>query len=664
METDMDIDTIDNFTQELTLLYVEDNEDAAEVTTMLLEDLFDTIIVAKDGVDALDKFHKYNIHIILTDINMPNMNGLELARKIKEIDFEMPVILLSAHNESKLILESIDIGVDGYILKPIDLEQLSQVIRKIAQKLYYKFQSQANEHLLKTYQHATNESALVSKTDTRGIITYANESFCKVSGYTKEELIGANHNIVRHPDNPPEIYAEIWDTIKNKKQIWKGIIRNRAKNGKSYYVNSLIMPILDLNGNIIEYISLRHDITEIMNPIKQLKDAIKNAKDPLLLYMRLEKYDEIEDFFDDEIVEQIQVYAKKHLEKRFSEIFTFDIIYHLGNGECAILLEKKNYIETGNEKKFIEKLIRYQNIIRNDKIDLGEIEYDISIMMSVVYVKEKMLESAKLGIRKLLRSHGDFIVANNLAKREQEKAKKNMQTINMIKTAIKNSNIVSYFQPIVDNKSQEIVKYESLVRLIDENGKVLTPFHFLDTAKRSNYYTKITDIVLQHSFNILNTCKTDISINLSALDIEQESTRKKVLELLHQHKENASRIVFELLEDESVKNFDVVKEFITTVKQLGVKIAIDDFGAGYSNFERLLDYQPDILKIDGCLIRDIESSSYSLSAVKSIVTFAKEQGLETIAEFIENEDIFTIVKALGVDYSQGYYFGKPEPLDA
>jgi EAL domain-containing protein (putative c-di-GMP-specific phosphodiesterase class I) len=232
----------------------------------------------------------------------------------------------------------------------------------------------------------------------------------------------------------------------------------------------------------------------------------------------------------------------------------------------------------------------------------------------------------------------------------------------MIKNAIQTSKILSYFQPIIDNKTQQVVKYESLVRLIDDNNKVLTPYFFLETAKRSDQYSQITNIVLEHSFTMLRNCDLDISINLSALDIEQKNTRIKVLEFLELNKADASRVVFELLEDENVKDINVVKEFIADVKKYGVKIAIDDFGAGYSNYERLLNYQPDILKIDGCLIRDIETNNYSLSVVKSIVTFAKEQNLQTIAEFIENEAIFKIINDLGVDYSQGYYFGKPEPL--
>jgi len=95
---------------------------------------------------------------------------------------------------------------------------------------------------------------------------------------------------------------------------------------------------------------------------------------------------------------------------------------------------------------------------------------------------------------------------------------------------------------------------------------------------------------------------------------------------------------------------------------MGVQIAIDDFGAGYSNFQRLLDYQPDILKIDGSLIKNIETSTFSRSVVKTVVSFAKEQKIMTVAEYVENENIFSIIKDFGIDYSQGYLFGKPEQL--
>jgi len=630
------------------------------MTTIILEDFFDTIIVAVDGEDGYEKFLKHDIDLVITDINMPKLNGLALCKNIREKDTQIPIVILSAHNEDGFFMDSIKYGVNGYLLKPIDINQLTSMIEKIVQKYKYANESKRNLHLLQEYQKATNHSAIVSKTDLKGNITYVNDAFCEISEYTREELVGQNHNIIRHPDNASSIFAEMWDTIQNKKEVYKKVIRNRTKNGKSYYVDSLVMPVLDLNGNTLEYLSLRHDITNIMNPLKLLNDEIKDAQEPLVIYLKLEDYAMISEFYDAQTLEEIQSKAYSYLKKVFSQHYDFDKLYQLEHGEYALVLKASTYLH--NLKEFIQDLKLLQENIKEAKISMKEIEYDIAVLLSMSFEKEKILESVKIGMKKLLKINKRFILSNNFATIEQNKAQENMKTVFMIKEAINNSKIVSYFQPIIDNKTQEIVKYESLVRLINEEDKVLSPFFFLETAKKSNYYLKITTIVLEHSFSILRHCSTDISINLSALDIEQKSMRKLILHLLETNKKDASRVVFEVLEDENIKDFNVVKKFITQVKAYGVKIAIDDFGAGYSNYERLLDYQPDILKIDGCLIRNIAQSSYSLSAVKSIVTFAKEQNIQTIAEFIENEEIFNIIKELGIDFSQGYYFGKPEPL--
>ena len=654
------IDKLIEHSQHLKLLYVEDNPDAREMTCMILEDFFDHIEVAVDGEDGLEKFKNNNFDIIITDINMPKLNGLDMVDQIRKLDENISILVLSAHNEDDFFIRSIKLNIDGYLLKPIDIEQLTLMLGKVIKKSIYQKEAKSNLHFLQEYKEATNQSAIVSKTDINGNITFVNEAFCKISKYTQEELIGKPHNIVRHPDNPSEIFKTMWDTIKNQKKIWKGIVRNKTKDGKSYYVDSLVMPILDLDGNILEFISLRHDITTIMNPSKQLNDALKDATEPILVYIKLDKFDMIEEFYDKETVEFIQNKAYKHQQEKLSKIFQYDTLYKLDNGEFAFILDKAK--DLTNVDSFIEKLKKYQEMIKEDRLELENIAYDMAIIISVSYEKEKILESVKLGMKKLLKTKQDFIISNNLATIEQNRAKENMKTVCMIKNAIENSNIISYFQPIIDNKTKQIVKYESLVRLIDDDGKVLSPYFFLDVAKKSSQYLQITTIVLDHSFSMLRNCNFDISINLSALDIEQKSTRNKVLQQLQKHKDMASRVVFELLEDEGVKDLNIVKKFITEVKSYGVKIAIDDFGAGYSNYERLLEYQPDILKIDGCLIRDIETNSYSLSVVKSIVTFAKEQNIQTIAEFIENENIYNIVKDLGVDFSQGYYFGKPVAL--
>ena len=657
-----DIEEIINFTQKLKLLYVEDNQEARESTRLVLDEFFSDIVVAINGEDGYEKFQENNIDLIITDINMPKLNGLEMVKKITGINKNVSILVLSAYNESGFFMESIKLGVDGYLLKPIDMDQFMGALNKVVQNLKLENKMKNQMQLLNQYQEATDNSSIVSKTDTKGIITYVNDEFTKISGYSKEELIGKSHNIIRHPDNPTSIFEDIWKTIKDKKQIWKGVVRNQAKNGKSYYVNATIKPILDIDNNILEYIALRDDITDIMNPKKQLNDAITNAKNPVVIYMKISDFSTLEEFYDNTTVEKLQDKITICLEELLPENYNFEKIYQLGNGEYALLGEEEVHLK--DKELFFEQLKKYQELVQNSIVDIGSIQYDLSIIISIAYDDNRVLESAKLGIRELVKTKQDFIIANEFSKKEHEKAQKNIETISMIKKALNEFKIISHFQPIINNKTEQIEKYESLVRLVDEDedGKILSPFFFLDVAKKGKYYSDITSMVLSNSFSALSNTTMDISINLSALDIELKSTRKKIFELLEQHKEHCSRIVIELLEDESVKEFKTITSFINRVKQMGVKIAIDDFGAGYSNFERMLDYQPDILKIDACLIRDIETNNYSKSVVKTIVAFAKEQGIKTVAEYVENEAIYNIIKEIGVDYSQGYYFGKPDEL--
>jgi len=138
----IDMDKVIEYSKDLTLLYVEDNDDAREMTTMILEDFFNTIIVAIDGEDGYEKFKENKIDFIITDINMPNLNGLEMSKKIRQIDQKTPIVVLSAHNEDNFFIDSQKIGINDYLLKPIDIDQLTNVIFEIIQKYEY---SKGNE---------------------------------------------------------------------------------------------------------------------------------------------------------------------------------------------------------------------------------------------------------------------------------------------------------------------------------------------------------------------------------------------------------------------------------------------------------------------------------------------------------------------------------------
>ncbi len=655
----LNVENIIKYTSSLKLLYIEDNQEAREATVFILEDFFSSVVVAVDGKDGIEKFQKQEIDLIITDINMPKMNGLEMIQEIRKIDKDIPILVLSAYNESGFFMDSIKLGVEGYLLKPIDMTQFLGMLEKVTHKLKLKDELADNLHFLKQYQEAADSSSIVSKSDLNGNITYVNDAFCKISGYTQEELLGSNHNIIRHEDNDVAIFTDLWNTIKTKKETWQGIVRNKRKDGSSYYVKAVIKPMLNKNGDIIEYMALRDDITDIMSPKKQLTDLVNSAKETIVVLVKIDGFDEIEKSYG--------TYLSQKIEDKFSNILfelmpdecLFDRLYSLGDGEYAFAKDKlKCEIDQDVVTQHLKKL---QLNISNMKIDIGDVDYDISVIISYA-CGEDSLTNARYGLKNILSNNQDFIISNNLVIKEHAEAQKNLKVLKMVKKAIEDYKIVSYFQPIIDNKTQKVAKYESLVRLIDIEDKIISPFFFLDAAKKGKYYYQITAMVLENSFNALSQTDMDITINISVLDIEKHETREKIFELLNKHKVNLYRVVFELLEDENAKDFVLIKNFITDVKKLGVKIAIDDFGAGYSNFERLLDYQPDILKIDGCLIKNIESDTFSLNVVETIVNFAKKQNIKTVAEYVENENIFKILNNLGVDYSQGYYFGKPDKL--
>ncbi|MCD6432800.1 MAG: EAL domain-containing protein [Sulfurimonas sp.] len=655
----LNIEDIINYTSTIKLLYVEDNEEARTSTLTILEEFFNDIVVAVDGKDGLEKFQQQKIDLIITDINMPKLNGLDMIKEIRKIDKEISILVLSAYNESGYFMESIKLGVEGYLLKPIDIEQFMEMLQKVTKIFKLKDEAERNLIFLHQYQEATDKSSIVSKTDLKGKITYVNDEFCKLSKYSRDELIGKNHNIVRHPDMSSSAFKEMWDTIKNKKSIWQGMVRNLAKDGSSYYVKATIKPILDQNEEVVEYISLREDITDIMSPKIQLQDLVNSYEETIVVLLKIERFDDIEKFYGSTLSQKIEENFSKEILKLIPKKCEFTKVFVLDNGEYAFAKNKQEC--KISRDKIIQNLKEVQQVVNDAKLDIGEVDYDISVLISFADGKNT-LENAKYGLKQLLETKQDFIVANNLIAREHDEAKKNLEVLKMIKGAIDDSKIISYFQPIINNQTKQIEKYESLVRLVDKEDKVLSPFFFLETAKKAKYYSQITAIVLENSFNALNETDKEISINISVLDIEKHLTREKIFEFLEVNSQNLHRVVFELLEDESVKDFKLIKSFISDVKKMGVKIAVDDFGAGYSNFERLLDYQPDILKIDGCLIKNIDHDEFSLNVVETIVAFAKKQKIKTVAEFVENEKIFNILNNLGVDYSQGYYFGKPEVL--
>lgn len=658
-------DKIKQYSNNLNVLFIDSDSVAREGIEPLLGDLFASYSFETDINEGLNRYlekkdTKEHFHLIITDVILPDFD-MDRLGAIKENNNTTDILIFSSNKETKNILQSIKLGICDYIFKPLNSEEFMQTAYKISKKMSEQLELKEKYNLLEQYKDIVDKTTIISKTNLRGVITYVNDKFCDISGYAEDELLGQSHNIVRDTLTHKSVYEELWQTIKQEKKTWQGTIRNKNKDGELYYVQSCIRPIKNIYGEVVEYIAAREDVTNILNPKKQLTDYIDAHSETFVVMLKVEEYDSIEKLYGHKKASLMEQRLSEIFFKSIPDDFNFSRIYNIGNGEYVFVADSDTLKMSDTLVK--EKLVEFQHKINNMELESELLDSHISLLIDVAH-GQNVLEDAKIGLERLQETKKSFMVADGLSKIAQNEVQKNIETINMIRTAIENNKIVSYFQPIIDNKTKEIVKYESLVRLIDERANVLSPFFFLDVAKQTKYYDVITHIVLENSLQAFEKTDKEISINLSIIDIEKYATRSFILSMLEKYKEHTNCVVFELLEDENIKDFDITAQFIKDIKSYGVQVAIDDFGAGYSSFERILDYQPDILKIDGSLIKNIQESSFSLSIVEAIALFAKKNNIKVIAEFVENREIYDILCELNIQYSQGYYFGKPEPIEA
>jgi EAL domain-containing protein (putative c-di-GMP-specific phosphodiesterase class I) len=228
-----------------------------------------------------------------------------------------------------------------------------------------------------------------------------------------------------------------------------------------------------------------------------------------------------------------------------------------------------------------------------------------------------------------------------------------------LKQALQQDRIVPWFQPIFDNQSGRITKYECLIRMIEPDGKVISPGLFLAIASKLRLDSLLTRVMVEKSFQKFADLDYEFSINLSYHDLLDRELTQFIFEKLKTY-QVGERLIFEILECDGIDNYNEVRLFIDKAKGFGCKIAIDDFGTGYSNFEHLLRLNVDLIKIDGSLIRNLNDDQSAIIVTRGVVQFARSLGIKTVAEFVHCEAVQKQVQALGIDFSQGAYFSMPK----
>lgn len=516
------------------------------------------------------------------------------------------------------------------------------------------------------YKKAVLENDYVIKADLEGNITFANKNFCTLSGFCHDELVGLKYNKILKLDKlNKQVNRNMLKTVFLGKS-WQGIIENRTKDQDFFYMDTSIFPVKDEQGAVIEILSLGKDITDHIKLLKydkltslknreSLRAEIQKSKHYIMVIVNLDNFSEVNEFYGGFTGDKVI----KECAKRFSDMFSQDFVFRLQSDEFAILIPLPYQYE---KDIYIDDIKNKLKSIFDEALHIEDMELHLTATSGLYVGNDNLLRNANIAYKNSKKMNEDFSVYSEDMFYKFADFSNNKKLASEIKIAIKDDQVTPYYQPIVDNNTGKIVKYEALARLIQDDN-VIMPGDFLNISKKIKYYNEITRAMIAKSFKDFKKLKNKhLSINLSIEDIANVRTFKFIIEQLTKNKDNKF-ITFELVESEGIEDFELFNKFVKTVKKFGAKISIDDFGTGYSNFSYLAKLEPDFLKIDGSLVRNIEKKK-DFDVVKAMVNFAKMYNIKTVAEFVENEDIYVLVKELGIDYSQGYYFGKPVPFES
>ncbi len=325
-------------------------------------------------------------------------------------------------------------------------------------------------------------------------------------------------------------------------------------------------------------------------------------------------------------------------------------VYRLLSDEFVILYDKKEDIELYTYAEKIRAYIEQKDF----EVDSELIKLTISIAIS--HTSETIIEDAREAIRNsmMIQKNSIVYVPTSINKDDSRISTK------QLRLALAKDKVIPFYQGIRNNKIGDIKKFECLVRLEDENGKYIPPNQFLELAQDVGLISKITRIMIEKSFKYFSDKVVDFSINLTEDDLKEQYLIEFLMEVSKEYTINLERVTFEILENINVENSSLIFEQIKSLKEMGCKIAFDDFGSEKSNFSRLLDMNIDIVKIDRMFIKNLHNSSKSYKLTKAITRLAKDFDCEVVAEGVESKEIQEVVEELGIDYSQGFYYSKPQ----
>ena len=527
--------------------------------------------------------------------------------------------------------------------------------------------NEANEkrlHMFYIAMESAAEGMIVTNENNK--IIEVNHAFENMYGCKEKDVINCNPSMFSSGKHDSNFYEEMWHEI-NENSQWSGEIVNKRSDGLEITQWMSVSVVDDKDNNTHNYLAIFSDITELKNTQEQMEfmayhDSLTNLynkthlektvngdKKYTLILCNIDNFSYINSAYGFTIGDKLLVEISDSISKKF----TGNNIYRINSDEFGILFDEKIDIE-----KHIRKV---QDYFYKTTFDIDGITLNISFCYGAYYGDSHMLRNASLALKQAKNNGKNRLYVFNEEKDGINHLNREsfIEANNLLYKAIEEDSIVPFFQGIRNNQTKKIDKFEVLAR-IKKDGNIITPYYFIEPARLSGLLPEITKIMIDKSFEIMAENNYTFSINITEDDLSMNYLSYFLQKKSIEYNIEPKRVILEILEGISSNAKSSHISQLNELKSKGYLVAIDDFGTEYSNFERILDMDIDFLKIDARYIKDIDTNKKSYEITKAIAFFAKNAKIPCVAEYVHSESVQKIIDDLDIEFSQGFYFSKPE----
>jgi diguanylate cyclase (GGDEF)-like protein/PAS domain S-box-containing protein len=530
---------------------------------------------------------------------------------------------------------------------------------------------------LQAYKTAMDTSAMTLMLDTNLAITDANGMMLMRCGWGLRDLLEQSFFALWSPESLG-LRTDVTANLASS-HSWKGVVQYQSENGQTFYLDTTLAAIYDEHRQVNEYVCIGYDVTALIesthamsyrlhnDPLTQLPNRLSlletiGAETPEhfgLVLLNVDRFSELNACFGHEAGDEVLRALGHALSEGFSSFSGVCQLYKLPVDEFALLVDME---QIGPD--FEGRLQGFLQHLPHQRFQLDGQQVNVSVTAGWASTHtagpqgRQVMSGADMALKRAKAQHQTFLSFDPTLKIEKT-YQQNLNWIERLNRGLEERRFVPFYQPIVDAKTHEVVKYECLLRL-REGDRYVSPGAFLGIAKRLRLYHRLTQTMIDQVFERMRISTQHFSVNLSIEDIADETMRHWLIQRV-KNCPDPERLVLEIVESEGIQNYDTVRDFIRAVKGQGVRVALDDFGAGYSNFAYMVQLDVDYLKIDGSIIREICDNPASEVMTETILAFAHKLGVKTIAEFVSSAAIDDCLKTFPIDELQGFYFGEPSP---